>query len=203
VLCVDDHKVVREGIALLLDRQPDVRVVASAASVEEAVELYREHSPDVTIMDLQLGSQSGIEAIREIRHLNPDARVIVLSMFHGDEDIFRAIEAGATAYVVKESLSTVLIQTVRDIHAGKPPALSALVQARLDERAAGRALTPRERQVIELISKGMRNKEIADSLQISEETVQVHLKNIFAKLHVQDRTAALTEAVRRGVIHIV
>jgi DNA-binding NarL/FixJ family response regulator len=203
VLCIDDHRIVREGVALLLNRQRDMKVVASGATVADAIELFNEHKPDVTLMDLQLGAQSGLQAIRSIRADHPAARIIVLSMFHGDEDIYRALEAGAAAYLLKDTLSSVLIDVVRDVHAGRPPTISADVQARLDQRAARPSRTARERQVIELVARGMRNKEIADALGISEETVQVHMKKILAKFQVQDRTAALTEAVRRGIVHIV
>jgi len=202
VLCVDDHRIVREGIASLLNRQPDIEVVASAATVQEAIECFAANEPDVTLMDLQLGAESGLTAIRAIRGRVPSARVIVLSMFQGEEDIFGALEAGASAYVLKDTLSGLLIRMVRDIHAGSTPEVSPEVQARLDQRAERPTLTQREKQVIELISRGMRNKEIGATLGISEETAQVHVKHILAKFHVQDRTAALTEAVRRGIIHI-
>ncbi len=188
VLCVDDHRIVREGVTVLLNRQPDMKVLASAANVDDAVKMFIEHRPDITLMDLQLGAQSGLEAIHAIRHIDPTARVVVLSMFHGDEDIFRAMEAGAVGYMLKDTLSSVLIEVVRDVHAGRSPTISADVQAKLDERAARPTLTSRERQVIEHIARGMRNKEIACALGISEETVQVHVKNLLSKLHVQDRT---------------
>jgi DNA-binding NarL/FixJ family response regulator len=202
VLCVDDHRIVREGIALIINRQADMEVVGSAATGEEAVELFQRYNPDVTLMDLQLASMSGVEAIRVIRRKDPSARIVVLTMYQGDEDIYRALEAGAVTYLLKDTLSDDLIRVVRDVSAGKQPTISPDVQARLSERAAGPTLTPREVQVVELISEGMRNKEIAASLGISEETVQVHVRNILAKLKVQDRTAAINVALRRGIIHI-
>ena len=201
VLCVDDHRIVREGIALIIGREPDMEVVASAASGEEAVAMFDQHRPDVTLMDLQLGAMSGVEATRAIRRLSPDARVVVLTMYQGDEDIHRALEAGAYTYLLKDTLSDDLIRVVRDVHHGEHP-VSPDVQARLAERAGRPTLTPREIQVVELVSQGMRNKEIAASLGISEETAQVHVKNILSKLSVNDRTAAVNVAIRRGIMHI-
>lgn len=202
VLCVDDHRIVREGLELIIKREPDLEVVGSAASGEEAVELFQRVKPCVTLMDLQLGTMSGVEAIRAIRRYDARARIVVLTMFHGDEDIFRALEAGAVTYLLKDTLSDDLIRVVREVSAGKQPTFSPDVQARLSERAMRPNLTPREVQVIELISVGMRNKEIAAALAISEETVQVHVRNLLSKLKVQDRTAAINVALRRGIIHI-
>ena len=201
VLCVDDHRIVREGIELIINRQSDMDVVASAASEEDAVSLFRQHQPDVTLMDLQLGTGSGVRAIKAIRHLSPAARIVVLTMYGGDEDVFRALQAGAATYLLKDTLSDDLIRVVREVHAGKK-SLGPEVEARLAERAAGPTLTPREVQVVELIAEGMRNKEIAAALGISEETAQVHVKNILAKLKVKDRSAAINVALRRGIIHI-
>jgi DNA-binding NarL/FixJ family response regulator len=202
VLCVDDHRIVRDGISLIIGRQPDMEVVGSASSGEESVELFRRCNPDVTLMDLQLGSMSGVEAIRAIKSQDEAARIVVLTMYSGDEDIYRALEAGAVTYLLKDTLSDDLIRVVRDVHEGKQP-ISPHVEARLAERAARPHLTPREVQVIELIAQGMRNKEIAATLGISEETAQVHVKNILSKLKVKDRTAAVSVALRRGIIHIM
>ena len=201
VLCVDDHRIVREGIGLIIARQPDMEVVGSAATGEEAVSLFKRDRPDVTLMDLQLATMSGLEAIQAIRREDADARIIVLTMYQGDEDIHRALSAGATTYLLKDTLSDDLIRFVREVHAGRRP-IRADVKARLDERATQPTLTPREVQVMELVSEGRRNKEIAVLLGISEETVQVHLKNIFAKLKVGERTAAVNVAIRRGIVHI-
>jgi DNA-binding NarL/FixJ family response regulator len=201
VLCVDDHRIVREGIALIITRQPDMQVVGAAATGEEAVLLFKRHRPDVTLMDLQLTAMSGLEAIQAIRREQADARIIVLTMYQGDEDIHRALAAGATTYLLKDTLADDLIRFVREVHAGRRP-IRPDVKARLDERAMQPTLTPREIQVMELVSEGRRNKEIASSLGISEETVQVHLKNIFAKLKVSERTAAVNVALRRGIVHI-
>lgn len=201
VLCVDDHRIVREGIALIIEREPDLSVVAMAATADEAVAEFRRHLPDVTLMDLRLGTSSGIDAVREIRREHPSARIVVLTMYRGDEDIHRALSAGAVTYLLKDALSDDLIRTVREVHAGGNP-LGPDVKARLDERAAHRPLTPREIEVLQLVSQGKRNKEIAALLGLSVDTVPVHLKNVFAKLHVKDRTAAVHVGLRRGILHI-
>jgi two-component system, NarL family, response regulator len=201
VLCVDDHRLVREGLALILDRQPDIQVVGSASSGKEAIERFRELQPDVTLMDLQLGEMSGVEAIRAIRGFAPAAQFVVLTMYQGDEDIYRAFQAGAVTYLLKDTLSDDLVRVVRQVHAGEQPMIPG-VMARLAERAANPTLTTRETQVIELIAQGLRNKEIGVSLGISEETAHVHVRNILAKLKVKDRSAAINVALRRGIIHI-
>lgn len=201
ILCVDDHRIVREGIASIIDRQPDMRVVASAASGEEAIELFREHQPDITLMDLQLGGMDGIAAINLIRRQAPDARIVVLTMRRGDEDIHRALQAGATTYLMKDTISDDLIRVIREVQAGEHP-MPPDVEARLAERAVLPTLTRREVEVMELLAQGMRNKEIGVSLGITEVTAQVHVKNILAKLKVQDRSAAISAALRRGIIHI-
>ena len=191
----------REGIASLIDRQPDMKVVASAASGEEAIDLFVEHQPDITLMDLQLGVMDGITAIKIIRRRAPNARIVVLTMRRGDEDIHRALEAGASTYLMKDTISDDLIRVLREVQAGEHP-MPADVEARLAERATRATLTDREVQVVELVAQGMRNKEIGVSLGITETTVQVHVKNILAKLKVQDRSGAITAAIRRGIIHI-
>lgn len=201
VLCVDDHRIVREGIALIISRQSDMEVVAFAATSDEAIAQFHRHKPDVTLMDLRLGATSGLAAIRAIRLEHQDARIVVLTMYGGDEDIHQALAAGATTYLLKDSLSDDLIKTVRDVHAGGHP-LPADIKARLDARAQQPTLTSREVQVLKLVAQGRRNKKIATLLGISEETVQVHLKNVFAKLNVNERTAAVNVALRRGIVHI-
>jgi len=201
VLCVDDHRIVREGIALILSREPDIEVVARAASGEEAVAMFRRHRPDITLMDLRLKAMSGVDAIATIRREDPNARIIVLTMYVGDEDIHQALAAGATTYLLKEALPDELVRTVRDVFAGEHP-LRDDVKAKLDARAGRPALTPREIEVLELISRGLRNKLIATELGITETTVAVHIKNIFAKLKVNERTAAVHVAIRRGIVHI-
>jgi DNA-binding NarL/FixJ family response regulator len=202
VLCVDDHRLVREGIAAIIDRQPDMRVVASAANGQEATELFARHRPAITLMDLQLGAMTGVQTILAIRRDHPDARIIALTTYQGDEDIHRALQAGAVTYLLKDTLSDDLIRVVREVHEGHRPELPPDVKARLAERALRPTLTPREVQVVELIGVGMQNKEIGVSLGISEETVQVHVKNILSKLGARDRTAAITVAARRGIIHL-
>ena len=202
VLCTDDHQIVREGIALIINRQPDMQVVGSASSGQEAIRLFSELRPDITLMDLQLGDMSGVEVIRRIRTLHTGARIVVLTMYQGDEDIFRALEAGASTYLLKDTLSDDLIRVIRDVHAGRQPGVSPEIEARLAERAARPTLTAREVQVLELISQGMRNREIATALDLSEETIQVHVRNILAKLEAKDRTAAVNVALKRGIIHI-
>jgi DNA-binding NarL/FixJ family response regulator len=201
ILCVDDHRIVREGIALIVASQPDMRVVGFAATGEEAVVQWRRHRPDVTLMDLRLGGMSGLDAIRAIRREEPAARVVVLTMYQGDEDIHQALAAGAATYLLKDTISDDLIRTIREVHAGGQP-MDPEVKARLSERAAQPHLTPREIEVLNLVAKGHRNKEIAALLRISDETVPVHLKNIFAKLRVNERTAAVNVALRRGIVHI-
>ena len=201
VLCVDDHPVVRAGLSLIIDMQPDMRVVGMAATGEEAVALFREHRPDVTLMDLQLPGISGLEAIERIHAEEPDARVIVLTVHEGDEYIYRSLKAGAATYLSKNTLSDDLVRVVREVHSGKHP-LTADVAERLAARSAEATLTQREMDVLKLLAQGMRNKEIGANLGITEETAHGYIKNIFAKLKVQDRTAAVTVALRRGIIHL-
>src|SRR4051812_19661807 len=158
VMCVEDHRIVREGLALIINQEPDMKMVGSCATGEEAVDLYRSCAPDVTLMDLRLGKMSGVDAIRAIRKVNPAARIIVLTMYEGDEDIFRAHQAGATTYLLKDMLSVDLVKVVRAVHAGERPVVPE-VQARLAERATMATLTTREVEVLQLISQGLRNKE--------------------------------------------
>jgi DNA-binding NarL/FixJ family response regulator len=198
ILCVDDHPLVREGIARKIDRQPDMKVIGTASSGEEAIELFRRHRPDVVLMDLQLPGMRGTQAIERIRQEDPEARIIVLTMYGGDEDIFRAIHAGAASYLFKDMLSNDLVSIVRQVHGGERP-IPAVVAQRLASRVG---LSPREVDVLELIADGKRNKEIADALGITQETVQTHIKRLFVKLNVNDRTAAVTVALSRGIVHI-
>ena len=201
ILCVEDHRIVREGIRLLLEREPDLAVVAVAENGEQALAEHRAHRPDVTLMDLQLPGMSGLEAIRAIRKDYPDARIVVLTMYQGDEAIFSALEAGATTYLLKDSLADELIDVVRNVHAGGRPMLP-VIEAKLSEHSNRPRLTPREVEVIKLVSEGFRNREISAMLGISEETAQVHLRNIFQKLGTRDRTAAVQVALRRGILHV-
>jgi two-component system NarL family response regulator len=200
-MCVDDHRVVREGIAAMINRHADMHVVASAATGEESVELFKRHHPDVTLMDLQLPGMNGVDAIRQIRRVCSEARVIVLTVFQGDEDIYRSLEAGAATYLLKDSLSDELVRMIRDVHAGKQ-SIPPNIQALLAERGGYLPLTSREVDVLGLLAKGFSNKEIAGRLNITEDTAKVHMRNIFGKLNVSDRTAAVTVALRRGIIHL-
>ncbi|MGE3277134.1 MAG: response regulator [Vicinamibacterales bacterium] len=201
ILCVDDHAVVREGVSLKVNLEPDMTVVGMAATGEEAVALFTERRPDVTLMDLQLPVMSGLAAIQAIRAIDPSAKIVVLTMYSGEEDVYRALQAGAATYLLKGTLSDDLIRIVRDVHAGGhpiPPDIAETLAARVPRSA----LTPREVEVVGLMAKGLQNKEIAASLGISHETVRIHAKNIFAKLRVPDRTAAVVDAFRRGIIHM-
>lgn len=201
VLCVDDHPLVREGIIRKIELQPDMKVIATAVTGEEAVGLFRQHRPDITLMDLQLPTMSGLDAIRAIRNEDEHAKIIVLTMYQGDEDIHRALQAGAATYVLKNTASDDLIRVMREVQAGARP-IPADTAVQLAARATRTPLTGREVMVVELIAKGMRNKEIAAALGISEDTAEVHIRNIFAKFDVKDRTAAVMVALRRGIIHI-
>ena len=201
VLIVDDHRIVRDGLALIIQRDGDIEVAGHAATAKEAVSAFKRDRPDVVLMDLQLPDMSGVEAIRAIRAHDPNSRIVVLTMYEGDEDIHRAIEAGATTYLLKDSISDDLRDVVREVHAGRRP-MPGAVQARLAARAARPTLTQQEVRVLQMVLKGNRNKEIAAGLKISEETVEVHLKNIFTKLDVHDRTAAVYVALRRGILHV-
>ena len=191
----------REGIIRIVTTYPDVLVVAQATDGREAVEQFRRHEPDVTLMDLQLPKMNGLEAIRQIRSSHPQARIVVLTMYQGDEDIYRALQAGAAGYVLKDAVPEELIHVIREAHAGRE-AIPPEVAARLGARANQPALTSRELQVLQLLKTGRRNKEIAGELGISEDTARTHIKSIFQKLNVHDRTAALSEAYRRGLVHI-
>jgi DNA-binding NarL/FixJ family response regulator len=201
VLCVDDHRLVRDGVALIISQQSDMEVVGTAATGEEGVALFTRLRPDITLMDLQLPVMTGLQALQEIRRLDAGARVIILTMFRGDEDIYRALSAGAATYLLKDTVADDLINVIREVHAGRRP-LGAEVRATLDARADHPALTDREVEVLQLVYRGRRNKEVAAALAISEETVRVHLKNVFSKLGVSDRTAAVNVALRRGIIHV-
>jgi DNA-binding NarL/FixJ family response regulator len=201
VVCVDDHRVVREGIAAVIGRQLDMEVVGSGATGVQAIELFRVHRPDVTVMDLQMPVLGGLEAIQAIRAEDPDARIVVLTMYHGDEDIYRALAAGAATYLLKEAILDDLARVIREVHRGTsrlPPDVERILAARANQVP----LTSREVAVLELIAQGLRNKEIAEALGITQETAKVHVKNILNKLHVSDRTAAVTTGLRRGIIHV-
>lgn len=200
ILVVDDHHVVRRGLVALINTEADMRVVAEGANGQQAVELFGEHKPDVTLMDLRLPVLSGVEAIKAIRQESPQARIIVLTTFDGDEDIYRALQAGAQSYLLKDMFLEELTDAIRKVHAGRrtiPPA----VAARLAERVGGPQLTERELDVLRLIVKGRSNREIAADLFISEATVKTHINSLLSKLGVSDRTQAATTALQRGIVH--
>ena len=201
VLCVDDHPIVREGIRAIIATQPDMCVVDEAGDGQQAVVKYREHRPEVVVMDLRMPGQGGVAATVQIRKEFPGAQIIVLTTYEGDEDIHRALEAGARAYLLKDMVRTELLQTIRDVLAGHRH-ISPTVAARLAEHTPRIALSERELQVLKLIAKGLRNKEIGAELDIAEDTVKIHIKNIFAKLDVIDRTQAVVTASQRGFIQL-
>lgn len=201
VLCVDDHAVVREGIALIVGSRDDMTVVGLAASGEEGVDLFRRHRPDVTLMDLRLPGMDGLDAIRAIRDADPEARVIVLTMHDEEEVVFRAMQAGAASYLLKDTLSKELVRVIREVHAGGSP-LPDEVAARLARREDSRLLTAREAEIVQLMGQGLTNKQISASLGIASETVHAHIKHIFFKLAVSNRAAAVAAAVRRGIIYL-
>lgn len=201
VLCVDDHRVVLEGVASMIRRQADMITVGLAPTGETALALFQEKRPDVTLMDLKLPGMSGLETIRRIRSLHPNARIVVLTMFEGDEDVYRALQAGATAYLLKDVVTRDLVRTIREVHAGNCP-MPAIMAERLSAHPPRAALSTREVAVIKLIAQGRRNKEIASKLGISLETAKVHVKHLLGKLAVRDRAAAVTHALQRGIIHL-
>jgi DNA-binding NarL/FixJ family response regulator len=199
ILVVEDHNVVRQGLVALIKTVPDMSVVAEAADGTEAVELFRKHRPDVTLMDLQLPKMSGVDAIKTIRGEFSTARVIVLTTFDGDENIFRALQAGARGYLLKDMFGDELMEAIRTVHAGKTRIPPEIAQ-RLAERMGGPSLTNRELEVLSLIVSGKSNREIGNELAISEATVKTHINNILSKLGVSDRTQAATTAIQRGIV---
>lgn len=201
ILVVEDHHVVRQGLVSLIGSVPDMTVVAEAPDGQQAVELFRQHRPDVTIMDLRLPVMTGVEAITAIRREFPTARVIVLTTFDGDEDIYRALQAGAKGYLLKDMFGDDLMDAIRTVHAGKSRIPAAVAQ-RLADRMSGQELTPRETAVLGLIVAGLSNKEIGQRLSISEATVKTHINSLFGKLGVADRTQAATTALQRGIVHL-
>lgn len=201
ILVVEDHHVVRQGLVALIRTVPDMTVVAEAADGAQAVELFHQHRPDIVIMDLRLPGLSGVEAIAAIRRDFPAARVIVLTTFEGDEDIFRALQAGARGYLLKDMFGDELMDAIRAVHAGKTR-IPAPVAQRLAERMGGPSLTGRELEVLRSIVDGKSNKEIGAALFISEATVKTHINSILSKLGVSDRTQAATTALQRGIVHL-
>jgi DNA-binding NarL/FixJ family response regulator len=201
VLSADDHPVVRSGIAAMIANEPDIEVVAEARDGAEAVALFEAHGPDVVLMDLRMPTMDGVSAIRAIRAIDPQARVVALTTFDGDTDIHRALSAGACAYLLKDALVGELVRAIRSAVAGRrliPPA----VASRLAEFTPRVELTAREQEVLQLVADGLRNKEIARVIGRSAETVKVHLQSILQKLGARDRTQAVTLALQRGIIRL-
>jgi DNA-binding NarL/FixJ family response regulator len=201
ILIADDHSVVREGLVSLVKRKSDMTVVAEASNGREAVELWKQHRPDVILLDLRMPELDGVGAINEIRALDESAHIVVLTTFDGDEDIYRAIKAGAKGYLLKDTAREALMECIRRVNSGEtciPPILAA----KLAERVSGEALSAREIEVLQRIAAGKSNKEIGAELFISEGTVKTHVKSIFSKLDVVSRTEAVATATRRGLIQL-
>jgi len=201
ILAVDDHPLFRHGIVGLLTDQPDIQLVAEAGTGLEAIQQFRTHRPDITLMDLQMPEMSGLDAMMAIRGEFPDAKIIVLTTYSGDVQVLRALKAGARAYLLKNTLHKNLLETIRAVHAGKK-ALSPEASFELAEHATDDALTPGEVAVLQLIAAGNANKQIADLLSITEETVKGRVKNILSKLNANDRTHAATIGLKRGIIDL-
>jgi DNA-binding NarL/FixJ family response regulator len=201
ILSVDDHELVRKGIAAILSTETDLELVGEAANAEQAVALFRQHAPDVTLMDLRLPGRSGIEATRDIRVDFPGARIVALTSYDGDQDIYGALEAGVRGYLLKESLHAEIVRAIRMVHAGKrfiPPEVTDQLIGFFPEMA----LTSREIEVLTLVARGLGNKEVGGMLGTATGTIKAQVQSILAKLNARDRTHAVTIAVRRGIIHL-
>lgn len=201
VLCVDDHPLLREGIAAIINNQPDMLLVAEAGNGGEAIQQFRKYHPDVTLMDLRLPDISGIDALIAIRAEFDEAKVVMLTTYEGDVEIQRSLEAGARRYLLKSMPPKEMVEAIRQVHQGKKR-IPAELAAHLAEHLGDEALTPREIEVLERIAGGNRNRDIAEQLFISEETVKVHIKHLMEKLGATDRTQAVAIAVRRGIIQL-
>ena len=201
IFCVDDHPLLREGIAAIINSQPDMLMLDDASTGCEAIQKFQQQRPDVTLMDLRLPDMSGIDALIAIRAEFADARVIMLTTFEGDVEIQRALQAGARAYLLKSMPPKDLVEVIRQVHAGKKR-IPSEIAANLAEHLGEEALTPREIDVLRHIAGGNRNRDIAERLFISEETVKVHIKHIMEKLGASDRTQAVAIALRRGIIQL-
>lgn len=201
VMCVDDHPLLREGLAAIINSQPNMVLVAQASNAQEAVLLFRKHKPDVTLMDLRLPDKNGIDAMIDIRAEYPEARIIMLTTFEGDVEIQRALEAGVRGYVLKSMPPRELVEVIAQVHVGKKH-IPSQVAVRLAEHLSDESLTGREIEVLGQIAGGNRNRDIAEKLFITEETVKVHIKHIMDKLGASDRTQAVAIGLRRGIIHL-
>jgi two-component system NarL family response regulator len=198
-LIAEDHTVVRDGLVAIINQERDMQIVADTGDGRQAVELWRKHRPDVTLMDLRMPQMEGVAAVYEIRAIDPNARIIVLTTFDGDEDIYRGMRAGAKSYLLKDVRREELFQCIREVHAGRifvPPAIAA----KLLERLPGEELTPRELEVLRLLAEGKPNKLVGVALSISEVTVKSHVQSIFKKLNVLSRTEAIAVATRKGLL---
>lgn len=201
IMVIDDQAVVRQGFVALINTVTDMEVIAEGINGQQAIDLYNQHTPDVTLIDLRMPVVGGVEAITTIRRNFPDARLIVLTTYDGDEDIYRSLQAGAKGYLLKDVFFEELETAIRTVHAGSRH-IPAAIAMRLAERMASSDLTTREMEVLELIVRGQSNKEIGASLTISEATVKSHINNILSKLGVADRTQAVTTAIQRGLVHL-
>lgn len=201
VLVAEDHTIVRDGLVALIGQQPDMEVVADARDGREAVELWSRHRPDVTLMDLKMPGTGGVSAIEQIRTVDPEARVIVLTTYSGDEDIYQGIRAGAKAYLLKDVRREDLFRCIREVHAGKT-LIPAEIGAKLAVRLPAGELTPREQEVLRLLSQGKPNKLIGAELGITEVTVKSHVQSLFRKLNVLSRTEAIAVAARKGLLRV-
>jgi DNA-binding NarL/FixJ family response regulator len=201
VLVVDDHALLRTGVANIINQEPDLQVIAEASNGQEAIDAFERYRPDVTLLDLRMPVMEGVEAVRQIRERDPLAKVIVLTTYDTDEDISRALKAGAKAYVLKDISADLLIECIHDVLAGKTY-LAPQAAAKLAEGVTRVQLTPRELSTLRLIADGRSNKEIANELEISERTVKTHLGHLFAKLGVTSRTEAVKIAMRRGLVRL-
>jgi DNA-binding NarL/FixJ family response regulator len=201
ILVADDHYVVRMGVTAIINNEPDMEVVAEATNGQQAIELFIRHQPDLTLLDSRMPLKCGVEAAREIRRVRSSARIVMLTAFDGDEDIHKALTAGAQGYILKSSTGIQLVPALRAVAAGKEW-IPEEVASRLAKRKGYEALTPRELEVLHELAKGLANKQIADAMSISQYTTKGYLKNILTKLHVADRTEAVTVAIQRGLIHL-
>ena len=201
VLITDDHPIVREGLASIIERRDDMTTIAQAGNGAEAVQMYRQHHPDIVLMDLRMPQMDGVTAITQIRQESPDARIVVLTTYDGEEDIYRGLQAGAKGYLLKDAPREELLETIRAVHNGQTH-ISSPVAVKLASRISKTPLTSREMEVLRLMAAGNSNQEIGNALFIAEGTVKAHVNSILDKMKVSDRTQAVTSAIRRGLVHL-